>query len=63
MATTPPPPPKRGPGRPPNDPSGTQKKCYVRLSPAEERHMIDRYGSVNAGLRALVARDMTSRQK
>lgn len=44
-------------GRPVADPSGKQKACKVRLNPSEEAHLQAKYGSVNAGLRALVARD------
>ncbi len=51
---------KRGRGRPPKDESGTQKPCSVRLAPAEEAHLLAKYGSVNAGVRELVKLDMES---
>jgi hypothetical protein len=45
-------------GRRPLDPSGRQVPTTVRLAPAERGHLAARYGSVNAGLRELVKRDM-----
>lgn len=49
-------PPARKPGRPPLDQSGTQTVCRVRLAPAEVEWLVSKFGSVNAGLRALVER-------
>lgn len=49
---------KRPVGRPPSDPSGTQVAKTVRLTPAEVEYLTRVYGSVNAGVRALVTRDM-----
>jgi hypothetical protein len=50
---------KRPVGRPVADPTGKQAKTTVNLSPAEKLHLVNRFGSVNAGVRALVTRDMT----
>ena len=47
--------PKRGPGRPALDPSGAQVPQSVRLTPAEIEWLRQQHGSVNAGVRALVA--------
>lgn len=48
---------KRKRGRPMLDPSGKQTVASTHLSPAERRHLIDRYGCVSRGLRVLVTRD------
>lgn len=52
------PPKKRPPGRPKLDPSGKQVPQSVRLTPAEIEHLRRTGGSVNAGVRRLVERDM-----
>ncbi len=46
--------PKRKPGRPPLDPTGAQVPQSVRLTPTEIERLRSDYGSVNAGVRALV---------
>jgi len=46
--------PKRKPGRPPLDPTGAQVPQSVRLTPTEIERLRTDYGSVNAGVRALV---------
>lgn len=48
--------PKRG--RPPADPSGKLRKYSAYLSPAEAAWLGSKYGSVYAGLRELVRRDV-----
>lgn len=45
-------------GRPVADPSGKQQTAQVRLAPAEKAWLVATYGSVNAGLRALVLAGM-----
>ena len=52
-------PKKRGPGRPRLDPAGTQVSQHIKLTPTEIKWLRSQYGSVNAGVRALVTRDMT----
>lgn len=49
---------KRGRGRPRLDPTGTQTKRSVCLSPTEVAFLVGLGGSVNRGLRTLVERAM-----
>lgn len=51
-------PKKRPVGRPRLDPSGTQETKPVKLTPAECIFLRKTYGSVNAGVRALVTQAM-----
>lgn len=51
-------PPKRPRGRPPADPSGAKVKVSVHLTPAEIAWLESKYGTVYAGLRELVRRDV-----
>jgi len=51
-----PPKPKRG--KPRIDPTGTVSKGQTNLTPTMRTHLIDNYGTVSAGLRALVEADM-----
>ncbi len=52
-------PPKRGRGRPPRDASGPQVKRTVNFTPTEVAHLERTYGTVQAGVRALVAADVS----
>lgn len=52
------PPPKRRPGRPAADPSGKQTPYSIRLTPDEAAHVRTIGGSVNAGIRKLVAESL-----
>lgn len=57
-------PTRRGPGRPPKDPTaGATRKVSTWLTPAEIAWLEGRYGTVYTGLRSLVARDVAGGAK
>ena len=57
------PPAKRGPGRPPLDPTGKQKPVSVKITDRERDALRAKYGSVNKGVRALVEAEFPAEKR